>query len=676
MSTEHSATLHSAATLSAASPSAQAGSDPRPALARRLDPQIRKLAVGVWTAELVGDELANISYGGRPVLRAIKAVVRDHEWRTFAPLVRDLAELKDDDGVSLRMHVDYAAPGSADAAGAGVDADDVAFEAMLMLRITPATVEVSFTGRAKTAFRRNRIGLVVLHPTSEAGREVSVVSPDGNVTAGAFPTDIRPDLVFTEISSLEWADAGTAFDLGFSGDIFETEDQRNWSDGSFKTYSTPSALPTPVDVAAGDTVTQSVSIEALSIETPDNPLPGGFDQAVFTVGEAVGTVPALAVSVDSTGRDSTGVDSTGGDARAAAAANSGAGAQLPGLEAVLVELYEPREAWPAKLAAAAREADRHGAALDVRIVSASADGVAEALRGALGGQLSRIVRLGLFHPETQCTDPAAWTALKPSLEKAGFSGQLLAGTRSHFTELNRWVAGGSSSPVPQDADALAFSLTPQVHSTEIPHIVETVPIHRATAANALRLGDGRPVHVGPITLKPRFHAPDQDADGDDLQDHSFTAAWTLASLHALTLEGVASVTYFEAGSPRGIAAAGGTLNPAGELLQKLAACKGEPVLAATQPQAQRAPGKNPVTLYPVQSAAGLQLFLGNLSPREASAALSLPAGASASAAKVTVIGAATGASAAADPADASSPANGVLAVTLGPWSTAVVTFRD
>jgi hypothetical protein len=667
VSTEHSATLHSAATLSA-----QAVSDLRPALERRLDPQIRKLAVGVWTAELIGDELANISYGGRPVLRAIKAVVRDHEWRTFAPSVRDLAELKDDDGVSLRIHVDYAAPGSAD--GAGAEAGAVAFEAMLMLRITPATVEVSFSGRAKTAFRRNRIGLVVLHPTSEAGRDVSVVSPDGNVTAGAFPTDIRPDLVFTDISSLEWADAGTAFDLGFSGDIFETEDQRNWSDASFKTYSTPSALPTPVDVAAGDTVTQSVSIEALSIETPDNPLPVGEDQAAFTVGEPVGTVPALALSVDPAGVDPAGVapaDPAGSDPAATAAAGSGQGAQLPGLNAVLVELYEPREAWPAKLAAAAREADRHGAALDVRIVSPSADGVAEALRGALDGQLSRIVRLGLFHPETQCTDPAALAGLKPSLENAGFSGQLLAGTRSHFTELNRWIAGGGSSPVPPDADALAFSLTPQVHSTEIPHIVETVPVHRSTAANALRLGDGRPVHVGPITLKPRFHAPDQHADGDELQDHSFTAAWTLASLDALTLGGVASVTYFEAGSPRGIAAADGTLNPAGELLQKLAACKGEPVLAATRQPVQRATGQTLVTVYPVQSAAGLQVFLGNLSPREATAALSLPGGSDAATADVTVIGASAGATAAADPAD-----DGALAVTLGPWSTAVVTFGD
>lgn len=653
MSTEHSATL-----------SAPAVSDRRPALEQRLDPQIRKLAVGVWTAELIGDELANISYGGRPVLRAIKAVVRDHEWRTFAPSVRDVAELKDDDGTSLRIHVDYAAPGSA-APGTTAPGTVPAYEGMLTLRITPATVEVSFSGRAKTAFRRNRIGLVVLHPTSEAGRDVNVVSPDGTVTSGAFPTDIRPDLVFKDISSLEWADAGTAFDLGFSGDVFETEDQRNWSDGSFKTYSTPSALPIPVDVAAEDTVNQSVSIEALSIETPDNPLSESHEPAAFTVGEPSGTVPPLAISVDTV------------ETAAGGFGDAGGGPQLSGLDAVLVELFEPRELWPGKLAAATREADRHGAALDVRVVSESAEGVAEVLSTALGGSLSRVVRLSLFHPGTQCTDPAAFGALKASLDDAGFNGQLLAGTRSHFTELNRWIAGSSDgSPVPQDADALTFSLAPQVHSTEVPHIVETVPVQRLAAANALKLGDGRPVHVGPVTLKPRLHAPDQEAEGDELQDHSFTAAWTLASLAALTVDGVASVTYFEAGPPRGITAVDGTLNPAGELLQRLAASKADPVLAATPVPSQRPAGKSPVTVYPVQSAAGLQLFVGNLSPREATAHLALPHGAASGAAEVTVIGAASGARAQAAPAEASSPENGVLAVTLGPWATAVVTFQD
>jgi hypothetical protein len=380
----------------------------------------------------------------------------------------------------------------------------------------------------------------------------------------------------------------------------------------------------------------------------------------------VGTVPPLALSVDDVDAGAT------VDADASAAEAAGEREQLPGLYAVLVELYEPREQWPAKLAAASREADRHGAALDVRVVSPSADGVAEALSGALGGSLSRIVRLGLFHPETHCTDPAAWTVLKPSLEEAGFSGQFLAGTRSHFTELNRWIAGGgSTSPLPADADALTFSLAPQVHSTEIAHIVETVPVQRLAAANAVRLGGGRPVHVGPITLKPRLHAPGQRAAADELQDHSFTAAWTLASLNALTLEGVASVTYFEAAPPRGITTADGTLNPAGALLRKLTACQGEPVLAAVQQPVHGTAGRSAVTVYPVQSGAGLQLFLGNLSPREATAVLSLPGGANPAAAEVTAIGASAGSKAYATAAD-----DGALKVTLGPWSTAVVGFRD
>jgi hypothetical protein len=150
----------------------------------------------------------------------------------------------------------------------------------------------------------------------------------------------------------------------------------------------------------------------------------------------------------------------------------------------------------------------------------------------------------------------------------------------------------------------------------------------------------------------------------------------LASLAALTVDGVASVTYFEAGPPRGITAADGTLNPAGELLQQLAACKGNPVLAATPSQPHRPAGINPVTVYPVQSASGLKLFVGNLSPREAVANLTLPGGAAAGTAgtpEVTVIGAGAGMKAA--QAEVASPESGGLTVRLGPWATAVVSFR-
>jgi hypothetical protein len=48
--------------------------------------------------------------------------------------------------------------------------------------------------------------------------------------------------------------------LAFYGDIFETEDQRNWSDSSYKTYSTPLHLPFPALVMEGETMQQQVVV--------------------------------------------------------------------------------------------------------------------------------------------------------------------------------------------------------------------------------------------------------------------------------------------------------------------------------------------------------------------------------------------------------------------------------
>jgi hypothetical protein len=619
---------------------------PATALENRLAPQVRTFAVGNWTAELVGDELANIAYAGRTVLRAIKAVIRDHQWRTFQPMVRDLAFLEDDDGVTVRFHVDYAGEGAN-------------YESMMKVRLTPLTIDVEFNGRAKTAFRRNRIGLVVLHPASESGREITAVSPSGNVTTRRFPEDISPELIFTDISSLEWADAGTAFDLSFAGDVFETEDQRNWTDASFKTYSTPSADPIPVDVAPGEIVRQSVSLEAASIESPDvTALSLRPALSVFTVGATAGTVPPLAVSVDPTG------------AQEEAGTNSEEVPPVRGLDAVVVELYGPREGWSARLQAAAREAAVHGAALDVRIVAEDLVGLPELLVEA--EQPGPIRRLGIFSPDTGCTDPAQLPGLRKALENTGFSGEVLAGTRSHFTELNKWARDASAS---RDAEALTYCLMPQAHSTEIAHIIETIPIQRLTALNALRLGGGKPVHVGPITLKQRLHAPGQAPESDELQDHIFTAAWTLASISSLTLEGVASVTYFEAGPPRGIRTADGNLTPAGELLRQLAALKGRAVHSVRQDSAE----DSPVTLYPVSDTAGIRLFAGNLGPRAETVRVSFPAGngdgANTASTRLTVIGEEVGSRAHIEgDISIAGDHDGVLTFELAPWSTAVLDF--
>ena len=48
--------------------------------------------------------------------------------------------------------------------------------------------------------------------------------------------------------------------ITFKGEIFEMEDQRNWSDASYKTYCRPLSRPMPYLIAAGETVKQEIEI--------------------------------------------------------------------------------------------------------------------------------------------------------------------------------------------------------------------------------------------------------------------------------------------------------------------------------------------------------------------------------------------------------------------------------
>ncbi len=127
------------------------------------------------------------------------------------------------------------------------------------------SIRLHFDGLAKSTFRRNRIGFSVLHPIRGcAGGRCRADYFDGTSREVAFPSVISArqpvdglhDLVGLahEFEPDRWAE------LSFSGDVFETEDQRNWTDASFKTYCTPLRLPFPVEIRAGTRVQQEVRL--------------------------------------------------------------------------------------------------------------------------------------------------------------------------------------------------------------------------------------------------------------------------------------------------------------------------------------------------------------------------------------------------------------------------------
>jgi len=115
-------------------------------------------------------------------------------------------------------------------------------------------------GMPKGDFETNRTGFTVLHPAGLAGCPVSITHSDGSVEASAFPTLIDPWQPFMDIVAMTHRANGLKVSCAFEGDTFETEDQRQWGDASYKTYVRPLALPWPYILKSEEPVSQSVSI--------------------------------------------------------------------------------------------------------------------------------------------------------------------------------------------------------------------------------------------------------------------------------------------------------------------------------------------------------------------------------------------------------------------------------
>src|SRR3712207_13638 len=80
------------------------------------------------------------------------------------------------------------------------------------------------------------------------------------------------------------------------GDTFEMEDQRNWTDASYKTYVRPLALPWPYKLDAGTELEQAVTVTVEGRPAAAGTTAGG--RATVRVGEAIGTVPPLGFGID------------------------------------------------------------------------------------------------------------------------------------------------------------------------------------------------------------------------------------------------------------------------------------------------------------------------------------------------------------------------------------------
>ena len=205
------------------------------------------LRAGPLSAELEAGNLRHIRYRGREMIRAISFIVRDNNWGTYAPQISQ-----------LDFHE-------------GPDAFRVSYEALIEGEFRYSAVitgensgSLSFSGNgnATSDFLTNRTGFVVLHPIEGvAGTACTVEHVDGTIEETEFPLLIDPVQPMTALRAITHEFLpGLKVTCRMEGDTFEMEDQRNWTDASYKTYVRPLALPWPYTIPKDEAIDQRVML--------------------------------------------------------------------------------------------------------------------------------------------------------------------------------------------------------------------------------------------------------------------------------------------------------------------------------------------------------------------------------------------------------------------------------
>lgn len=460
--------------------------------------------------------LRYIRVGQHEVLRGINAPIRPHDWSTVAP---DVSNLKVDDGGDhfrvtfdvrcAQADIDYRWKGTITGTAQGV-------------------VEFSFDGEAHSAFKRNRIGFCVLHGPGAAGAPWEIETADGQRSKGQFPKSISPHqpaknlrVVTHEVASEIRAR------VAFEGEVFEMEDQRNWTDASFKTYCTPLEIPWPVQLAKGDKVSQKIRI-SLEGDVPDA-TGSGIGGAVLTLGEKESPLPRLGVQVSDEVADLTDVH-----LKRLKALN---------LDHLRVDLALSDASFSKQVRLATQQAKALGVSLQVGLKLGESPDFKTLL-----GELKKL-QAPVSHWLVSGGDPAHFQTAREQLEPVAGDAKIGVTRITNFVDLNR------ARPEDKAIEAVGFAINPQIHAFDNASMVETLAIHADAVKTTREFMEGRPLVIGPVTLSPQFIDGEDPPGGppagpfptyvDTRQGTDFAAAWTLGSIKYLADARAHSASFYE-----------------------------------------------------------------------------------------------------------------------------------
>jgi hypothetical protein len=569
----------------------------------------RILRAGPLTVEFDAGNLRHVRYHGREMIRAVSFVVRDKNWGTYAPQMSDPHFQEEPEGFRISYE-------------ATVREQDSEFR--YSARITgKSDGSLSFSGKgtALSDFPTNRTGFVVLHPIEGvAGAGCTIEHVDGTVEETAFPFLIDPVQPMRELRAVTHEFLpGLKVTCRMEGDTFEMEDQRNWTDASYKTYVRPLALPWPYVIAEGETINQTVDLTVsgtmTEIETVD-------DDLSLAVGEEI---PARAMPAIGLGLDPKDLD----------AIEQNLDVLSQAAPSHLVCYYDPRLGHsPADLRRMAGVGKALGIELWLEYVIPTVDHFKSDIQelGHAINDLNNPFAAVMVSPapDLKCTLPGSPWPPCPPLEdcyrvaRSAFPGARLGGGMfSFFTELNR------KRPPVALLDFVTFTTVAIFHAGDDLSATEGLESLPYLAKSVAAFIDGKPYHVGPsaigLRMNPYGEAPmanpkniRQAMNGmDPRQRGLFAAAWTVgfvarfaqAGASALTLGGMVGefgIAYAKTGYPQPWYDENGGVYPVYHVIKGLSALSGQPLIDVTisRPREFQA--------IAVQRDEGIEVWLANL----------------------------------------------------------------
>jgi len=207
------------------------------------------LSAGPLRLTFQDGELRYLSVGDTEVVRRIYFAVRDPDWDTAMPEFSKSAIHIKDGGFEIDL-----------AATCKTATADYTWKGEIT-GTSDGTLTFHASGAAGSDFASPRIGLCVLYWSPVvAGRKFETVKPDGTVTDSVFPVWVTPQLVAPKYETLRYTAAnGTMVRTTVFGALFDMEDQRTYSDSSFKAYA-PLTYPYP-NIRKGVTFEETVTIK-------------------------------------------------------------------------------------------------------------------------------------------------------------------------------------------------------------------------------------------------------------------------------------------------------------------------------------------------------------------------------------------------------------------------------